>query len=168
MNLGEWFVGEHRVTLDAEGRLLLPSPLRALLNPSREERSFMASLEPEGCLAVRAPEQWEAEVRRLRASASHPLSSRRASLLLTANSARARLDRQGRLRVPDALLAKAGVERHSESRREVVIAGNFDELRLWSPGIWRTFEAEARAAYAADLALLWGSTEAPETAPGAS
>lgn len=153
MQLAEWFVGEHRAALDGEGRLLLPAPLRSILNPAREERSFMASLEPEGCLAVRTPEQWDAEVRRLR-SGPDPVRRRRAGMILTANSARSRLDKQGRLRIPDVLLQKAGLDRAQEEQRDVIIVGNYDDLRLWSPTVWEAYEREARSTWAEDLAAL--------------
>ena len=57
MSFSPWFVGEHPATLDPEGRLLLPMPLRNVLNPGREDRTLMANLEPEGCIAVREVEQ---------------------------------------------------------------------------------------------------------------
>ena len=153
MTLAEWFVGEHRAALDGEGRLLLPAALRSLLNPAREERTFMASLEPEGAIAVRTPEQWDEAVQGLRRGPD-PVRRRRASLILAANSARSRLDRQGRLRVPDVLLQKAGLDRAVEASREVVIVGNYDDLRLWSPAVWEDYERSARASWAEDLAVL--------------
>ena len=153
MTLAEWFVGEHRAALDGEGRLLLPAPLRSLLNPAREERTFMASLEPEGAIAVRTPEQWDEAVQSLRRGPD-PVRRRRASLILAANSARCRLDRQGRLRVADVLLQKAGLDRAVEASREVVIVGNYDDLRLWSPAVWEDYERSARASWSEDLAVL--------------
>ena len=45
-------------------------------------------------------------------------------------AAEADLDAQGRVLVPAALTRHAGLE------REVVVAGNYDHLQLWSPAAW--------------------------------
>jgi len=154
MNAAPRFSGEHVATLDPEGRILLPMPLRNAFNPGREDRTLMANLEPEGCIALREPERWTAYVDRLRARASDAAASRRFLMYLAATSAGVKCDRQGRVRVPDGLLQKAGIERAKGARSEVVLSGNFDDIRIWSPERWAAFEADARAHFGADLALL--------------
>ena len=158
-----WFSGEHPTALDAEGRILLPVGLRNLLNPGREDVTLMASLEPEGCLCVRRVEQWDAYVQRLRERAGNGTRDRRLTMILAATSAPMKLDRQGRMRIPDALLERAGVPREGAERREVVVAGHFDDLRVWSSERWQAFSSEAVAAFGADLHLLEAE---PAGAPG--
>ena len=58
------------------------------------------------------------------------------------------------MRVPDALLRKAGFERAAGARAEVVVAGHFDEIHIWSRERWEAFESEARGSFGADLELL--------------
>ena len=41
-----------------------------------------------------------------------------------------------------------------EASREVVIVGNYDDLRLWSPTVWEAYERSARASWSEDLAVL--------------
>lgn len=164
-----WLSGEHRAVLDPEARVLLPLGLRNLLNPQREEVTLMATLEPEGCVGLRRVDQWDAYVRELRERAGPTLRARRVVLLLAATSAQVKVDRQGRLRLPDSLMAKAGIERPDdrEEKTEVVIAGNFEDLRIWAASRWEAFCEEALADYGKDLDWLQrGGDEGPQRAPG--
>lgn len=161
MSATSWLAGEHRAVLDAEGRILLPLGLRNTLNPLREEVTLMATLEPEGCVGVRRVDQWDGYVKELRALAGHSQRDRRVMMLVAATSAQIKIDRQGRMRLPDSLLAKAGIERATE-KAEVVIAGFFEDLRVWSAASWDAFCASALEDYAKDLDGLHGVNESRE------
>jgi len=151
-----WLSGEHRTLLDPEARILLPLTLRNTLNPSREEVSLMATLEPEGCIGIRRVDQWDNYIQGLRTLAGQSLRHRRLMMILAATSAQVKIDRQGRLRMPDSLLAKAGIERAADksSKTEVVIAGHFDQLRIWCSTRWDAFCSEALGVFGADLEWL--------------
>ncbi len=150
-------VGEHRATLDPEGRILLPMALRNLLNPSREDRPLMATLEPEGCISLRAEEVWDAYVEGFRGAEGEGLRRRRVVTLLAANSARVKCDRQGRVRVPDVLLAKASIERGSAEKREVVVVGDLEDVQIWHPERWDGFERTAKSSFGEDVDHLLGN-----------
>lgn len=151
------FLGEHPASLDPEGRILLPQGLRNVLNPERDDVTLMANLEPDGSVCVRETHAWQSWISALRAGSEGGSRRRRVLLFLAANSAPVKLDRQGRVRVPDPLLAKAGLDRNDESRRDVVVVGNFDDVRIWSPAGWRAFEESARAKFDEDLEQLQAS-----------
>ena len=163
-----WLSGEHRAALDPEARVLLPLGLRNLLNPQREEVTLMATLEPEGCVGIRRVDQWDAYVRELRERAGPSGRARRVMMLLAATSAQVKVDRQGRLRLPDSLMVKADIERPTDKgeKTEVVVAGNFEDLRVWAADRWETFCEEALADYGTDLDWLQGG--AVEGAPSAA
>ncbi len=153
------FLGEHSASLDPEGRILLPQGLRNVLNPQRDDCTLMANLEPDGSVCVRESAEWQSWVSGLRQHAHQGSRRRRVLLFLAANSAPVKLDRQGRIRVPDPLLTKAGLDRTDESRREVVVVGNFDDVRIWSPAGWRAFEEAARVSFDEDLEHLISARE---------
>lgn len=155
------FLGEHQASLDPEGRILLPQGLRNVLNPQRDDVNLMANLEPDGSVCVREDHAWQSWVAELRGGAHQGSRRRRVLLFLAANSAPVRLDRQGRVRIPDPLLAKAGLDRNDEGRREVVVVGNFDDVRIWSPASWRAFEEAARRSFDEDLEQLYAPGSAP-------
>ena len=155
------FLGEHPASLDPEGRILLPQGLRNVLNPQRDDVNLMANLEPDGSVCVREDHAWQSWVAGLRAGSSEGSRRRRVLLFLAANSAPVKLDKQGRVRIPDPLLAKAGLDRTDETRREVVVVGNFDDVRIWSPAGWRAFEESARASFDEDLEHLFTTRPQP-------
>ncbi|MFT5059501.1 MAG: division/cell wall cluster transcriptional repressor MraZ [Planctomycetota bacterium] len=156
MNAQSWLSGEHTAILDGEARILLPVGLRNLLNPMREEVTMMASLEPEGCVRIRRVEQWSAYVEELRAQASQSLRHRRVMMLVAATSAQVKIDKQGRLRIPDSMMAKAKIERPTDKsdKSEVVIVGHFDDLCLWASEQWSNFCESAMADFGTDLEWL--------------
>ena len=146
------YLGEYRATLDPEGRIQLPQALRDEMNTRRSEFRLMANLEPDGSVCLREREDWERYVTLLRGRRGGTFRSRRTLLFLAANSAPVRCDKQGRVRIPDPLLAHAGIDRTKSGRKELVIVGNFDELRVWEPDRWGAFGQDALADYQAGSA----------------
>jgi len=154
MSSTSWLSGEYAGALDPEGRILLPMGLRNVLNPHREEVTLMANLEPEGCICVRRIDQWDSYVSELRGRATNDLRHRRLMMFLGATSAQIKIDRQGRMRIPDSILIKAGIDRESQQKQDVVVAGHFDDLRVWSAQGWEAFTSEALQSFGADLEWL--------------
>lgn len=146
------FLGTYQATLDAEGRIQLPAALRDEINFRQPDFRLMATLEGDGsvCLRERADwERWTANLRGVR----EPLRQRDRRTLLTiaAHSSPAKCDKQGRVRVPDPLLVVLGLDRSKAKAREVVLAGAFQEIRVWSAAGWEEFSASARGTLASDL-----------------
>src|SRR4029453_10962570 len=81
----------------------------------------------DGNVAAYPRETWKMTVE-ARISALDPLSreARELRRFFFSGAADADLDRQGRILVPAALTRHAGLE------RDVVVAGNYDHLELWS------------------------------------
>ena len=150
------FLGTHSATIDAEGRIQLPAPLRDELSLRQPEFRFVATLEGDGSVCLREREQWDRWARTLVAEAPRDQQARATLLTIAAHSAPVKCDRQGRIRVPDALLNLVGVDRRAPASREVVLVGGFEEIRLWSPSNWETFAEGARAELGVGLDRLLG------------
>jgi len=148
------YVGEFHATLDGEGRIQMPLALRDEMNLRSPEFRLMANLEPDGSICLREREAWEHHVTALRRRPCTSLRDRRTLLFLAANSAQVKCDKQGRVRVPDGLRAQAGIDRTQAGRKELVLVGNFDDLRVWHPDRWRAFGEEALADYGPGLDAL--------------
>ena len=149
-------IGEHPATLDGEGRIQLPVGLRDDLNPRAALFSLMANLDPEGSICLRERQDWEAYVADLRRSPLETARTRRALQFLAAHSALAKCDKNGRVRIPDALLLQVGLDRSIEGRREVILVGNFGDVRVWSPEGWTSFRDKARDEYGSGIDDLLG------------
>ena len=160
------FLGVHAATVDPEGRLQLPASLRDEVNVRAPEFGFVVTLDGSGSLCLRVRERFEEWAAALRSRAGHGQGDRGPLLTVAAHTAPVRCDKQGRVRVPDALLALIGVTREDRARREGVLVGGFDELHLWSPSGWDAWSAGARDRLATGLDALGGSAGADRAIPG--
>jgi MraZ protein len=120
------FIGTYEHTIDDKSRLTLPARFREALGDG-----VVLSRGIDGNIAVYPRDAWRSAVEE-RISALDPLSreARELRRFFFAGAAEAAPDRQGRILVPASLCRHAGLE------REVVVAGNFDHLELWSPSAW--------------------------------
>ena len=150
MDVHTRLTGQHAATLDPEGRLLLAKSHREVLSPDAAELGLVATLDPAGAIALRVEADWERWVARFE---SLPESADKRWMLdyVHGNSAPVRLDKQGRVRVPDWLLEKADVARAPEARRRMVIVGAGDHVQVWSPERRQAHEDDQRRRFEAKL-----------------
>jgi len=120
------FIGTYEHTIDEKSRLTLPARHRDALGDG-----VVLARGIDRNVAVYPRETWTMTVE-TRISRLDPLSSeaRRLRRFFFSGAAEAALDKQGRILVP-AMLA-----RHAGLQREVVVAGSYDHLELWSPDAW--------------------------------
>ncbi|HSD00778.1 MAG TPA: division/cell wall cluster transcriptional repressor MraZ [Gaiellales bacterium] len=125
-------LGESVQRLDVKNRLTLPAKLRAHF-----AHGVVVSKGFDGCLFVFSPDGWEryvdSQLGRL-----DPLSrrGREMSRWLYGGASETELDRQGRVMLPPAQIAHAGLE------KDIVVAGLRDHLEIWDLTAWRKREAE--------------------------
>lgn len=158
------FIGTHAATLDQEGRIQLPAAIRDEVNVRQQDFRLMASWEPDGSLCLRTQEAWADWMGALQRRRPRDQRDRATLLTVAAHSAPVKCDKQGRIRVPDALLALLGIQRADPAGRDVVLTGAFGELRLWSPGGWLAFSEQARPALGEGIDALLTSLGRQERA----
>jgi MraZ protein len=122
------FFGRYDHSLDAKGRLILPSRLRTRLGTR-----FFLTAHLEDCLALWPLETFQAEVES-RESAAVDTLTRNAAREWFANVAEVEQDTQGRVLIPAELREYAALE------REVIVIGVHNHVELWSPDRWATKE----------------------------
>ena len=120
----ESFTGQWQHTLDAKGRLIVPSRIRDELEG---DTKVTITVWPEGCLSLWGSAGWAAlEERLVNLRRSDPQA--RQVVRSIANMAhRDVVDKQGRITVPPPLREWAGIT------KEVVISGAFDHAEIWAP-----------------------------------
>ena len=124
------FVGTYEHTLDAKGRLVLPSKFRSHFADA-------AYLSPhDGCIALWTPDGFQEMVQRLLEEASEGDTSPRAIRGLAANSEEVRPDAQGRIIMPSRLQAFANLD------REIVICGAIQRIEIWNASSWAAMADE--------------------------
>ncbi len=128
------FLGEHRHALDAKGRVIFPVRLREALGA---QVVLQKGIDP--CLYVLPPEEWERQVERVSALPTTKPEARRYARFFFSQAQSERIDRQGRLTVPQAFRSYAGLE------REVVIVGAGTRVEIWDAERWEQHRSQSEA-----------------------
>lgn len=116
------FTGYAEHAFDDKGRLVVPVRFRERLGP----RFILTIAQPDPCLALYPIEAWEQFCERLDEAPVKDERFRRLVRYLFANTDHTGCDGQGRLLVPQALRAYAGID------REAVSIGTHRRVEIWA------------------------------------
>lgn len=119
------FMGEYSHTIDAKGRLIIPSRLREALG-----EEFIVTKGLDGCLFAYPREEWTLFEEKLGALPLTNSNARKFSRFFLAGAATAELDKQGRILIPPVLREFAGLE------KEAVLVGVSRRVEIWSRERW--------------------------------
>lgn len=119
------FMGEYSHSIDAKGRLIIPSKFREQLG-----EEFVLTKGLDGCLFVFPNDEWKSFEEKLRALPLTNKSARTFSRFFVAGATFCELDKQGRILVPATLREFAGLE------KDVVLTGNINRIEIWSKEKW--------------------------------
>ena len=114
------FMGEYNHTIDAKGRLIVPSKFRESLGDI-----FVVTKGLDGCLFVYDNEEWNVFEEKLK---SLPLTNKDARTFVRfflAGAAEVEVDKQGRILVPGVLREFAGL------KKDVVLIGVGSRIEIW-------------------------------------
>jgi MraZ protein len=135
-------LGEYEHTIDDKSRLTLPAKFRESF-----AQGIVLTRGMDGCLYAYTRSDWDRLVE-TRLSTLDPLSreGRLMQRYFFASAAAAEADKQGRVQIPPGLATTAGLG------REVVVAGVYDHLEIWSRAAWREHlrEVEGSAEHVAE------------------
>jgi len=119
-----FFLGEYHHSLDAKGRIILPSRYREQL-----AMAFITS-EVDGCLALWTPDEFERRALEIKERARGGPDERNMARAFYAGAQEVNPDSQGRMAIPPHLRAFAGLERN------VVLTGHYDHMEIWDSETW--------------------------------
>lgn len=126
------FLGEYQHVLDEKGRVALPIKFR-----DRLSRGAVVTRGLDSCLFVYPAEEWESLAKRLAALPISQANTRAFARLMLAGAMEVGVDRQGRMLLPDYLRTYASL------KRNIVVAGLYNRLELWSAESWSAYRAGA-------------------------
>ena len=106
------FMGEYNHTIDAKGRLIIPSKFRESLG-----EEFVITKGLDGCLFVYDNQEWNAFEEKLKALPLNKKDNRQFVRFFLAGAAQVEVDKQGRILVPGNLRDFAELE------KDVVLVG---------------------------------------------
>ena len=119
------FMGEYSHTIDAKGRLIIPSRFREQLG-----EEFVLTKGLDGCLSIYPMDEWTAFEEKLRALPLTNKNARTFSRFFVAGATTCELDKQGRILLPAALREYAGIE------KDAVLVGMGSRIEIWSREAW--------------------------------
>lgn len=125
------FTGEFRHTIDAKGRLIVPSRMRDELGDQ-----VMLSRWLDDCIAIWSLEEWAAIEAKLRSQKSGSKAARTLVRKIAGSAHLDDVDRQGRITVPAHLREIAGIT------RDVLVVGALNRAELWDPATYQATEME--------------------------
>ena len=120
--------GQYQHTIDAKGRLFIPSKLREELG-----ETFYVTMGTDSCLSVYSDASWARFTEKFE---SLPYTRTKAMRPLFANAAKCEPDAQGRILLPQKLRAYAGLE------KDVTVIGVSNRAEIWDAERWAKVEAE--------------------------
>ena len=115
------FMGEYNHTIDAKGRLIVPSKFREALGDT-----FVVTKGLDGCLFVYDNEEWQAFEEKLRSLPITKKEARQFARFFLAGAAEVEVDKQGRILVPNILREFAQIS------KDVVLIGVASRIEIWS------------------------------------
>ncbi|MEX2557365.1 MAG: division/cell wall cluster transcriptional repressor MraZ [Actinomycetota bacterium] len=124
------FLGEFQHSLDAKGRIILPSRFRGRL-----ESGLVLTRGLDGCLWVMSQGDWESFSLRLTALSVADPRGRDTARFFFSGASEDRPDKQGRISVPEPL------RRHASLERDVVVIGTGPRIEVWNPERWEVRRA---------------------------
>ena len=123
------FRGPSKVTLDAKGRLAIPTRHRDRIL-ARAEGHLVATIDRDHCLLLYPLPDWEELERKLLRLPGLEKKARRLQRLMLGYATELEMDGHGRILLPAALREFAGLE------RQVMLIGQGNRFEVWDEQRW--------------------------------
>lgn len=139
------FKGKYNHTIDAKGRLIVPSKFREALGDE-----FVITKGADGCLTVYDNDGWNAFEETLQAMPMNRKDVRQVARFFLAGAADVEVDKQGRILIPNELREYAGLE------KEVVLIGMAGKIEIWGKERWEDTSGDQNVADTLEKMADWG------------
>ncbi len=126
------FMSEYNHTIDAKGRLIVPSRFREQLGDE-----FVVTKGMDGCLFVYANDDWNAFEQKLTSLPLINKEARKFARFFLAGAAQVEVDKQGRILLPANLREFASLE------KDVVLVGVGSRIEIWSRENWDNMDVDS-------------------------
>lgn len=118
-------MGEYNHTVDAKGRLIVPSKFREQLGDE-----FVVTKGLDGCLFVYENSEWKALEEKLHALPLTNANARKFTRFFLAGATSCEVDKQGRILLPAILREFAQID------KDAVLVGVGSRIEIWSKENW--------------------------------
>lgn len=122
-------IGEYNHTIDAKGRLIIPSKYREELG-----EHFIVTKGFDGCLFVYDDANWQKLLEKLQSLPFSNKDSRDLGRFFMGSAIDGEYDKQGRV------LLSAALRKHAELEKDVVLVGLGNHIEIWNKERWDSAE----------------------------
>lgn len=138
------FLGTHHPRLDEKGRLILPAKFRDML-----AGGLVVTKGQERCLYAYPTEEFAAIAAGLQRGPTSAKAVRDFGRMMLAGASDEVPDRQGRVTIPPALRAYAGLV------RDLAVVGMGNRVEIWDASAWAAYVEATEASYADQAQEVW-------------
>lgn len=131
------FMGEYHHSIDAKGRLIVPSKFREELG-----EMFIITRGLDQCLFGYPLSEWTLLEEKLKGLPLTKKDARAFTRFFFSGATESELDKQGRVNIPAPLLQYAKLE------KECVILGVSNRIEIWSKSIWEDYFVQSEESFA--------------------
>ncbi len=119
------FIGEYNHTVDAKGRVIVPSKFREILGDE-----FIVTKGLDHCLCAYENSEWDKFEKKLAELPTNNRNTRQLTRFFLSGATSCEVDRQGRILLPAVLRTFAQIE------KDAVLVGNGNRVEIWSRDRW--------------------------------
>ena len=126
------FMGEYQHSVDAKGRLIVPSKFRDALG-----ESFVITRGLDHCLFGYPMDEWRKLEEKLKDLPMTKKDARTFARFLFSGATEVEIDKQGRINIPSTLIQHANLE------KECVVLGVSRKIEIWAKEAWEIYFNES-------------------------
>ncbi|MBI4654143.1 MAG: division/cell wall cluster transcriptional repressor MraZ [Nitrospirae bacterium] len=119
------FYGKHYYSLDPKGRIIIPAPFREILSSNYNLKLIFVNDAFDNCVCAYPVEEWNKLMERIKEKPQTLEAVRYYMRRVVGSAIECEIDKQGRVLIPSALRADAGLE------GEIVIVGQGNRIEIW-------------------------------------
>jgi len=142
------FYGEYEHTVDAKGRLIIPSRLREVI-VKRELAPLTICQGLDQCLFLFGEKDWKEFEDRLRSLPLEQADARRVTREFFSSAAPCELDKQGRIMIPGKLRKYAALD------GDVTVMGVLNRIEIWNRARWNEYHMVSSTQFEDTAEHLW-------------
>jgi MraZ protein len=128
------FIGEYQHSLDTKGRLAVPAKFRRELH-----KGAVVTRGLDNCLFLYTKDEWQKLVEKLSSLPISQSDSRAFARLMLAGAMDVKLDKQGRIILPEYLRKFASLKKNT------IVAGLYNRLEIWEEKKWENYKNQTES-----------------------
>ena len=125
------FIGEYSHNLDEKGRLAVPKKFRTVLS-----KGAVVTRGLDNCLFLYTKDEWKILADKLSALPFSQANTRAFARLMLAGAMDVKIDKQGRVILPENLRSFAGLKKNT------IVAGLYNRLEIWDQKKWEEYKTK--------------------------